>query len=265
MRSLHNLRSVEVDVIEVDVAATDDAPVLAGEIFLQGREDGRGCPDRDDECPHRLALACGRVLGRGTARRLRIGESPFPSGGPPRHLHVVVSGCVEVVTHVSSGTYVRLAIAGSILGAESLGVIDRREIASATCETVVASYSARGIRRRVEGDPSLTTELLALVAWAVDHGDEFAAAVVPSLEARVVRQLLRLSLGERRFEVPCTQTQLARSVHGSRERVNKVLAALRARGLVEIENHVVTFLDRPALERVAALPAAADTRHARVP
>ena len=82
--------------------------------------------------------------------------------------------------------------------------------------------------------------------------EELAFLDVPS---RVAARLLDLAdlLGTPgegpQIRLNLTQGELASWVAATRESVNKVLLGLRAEGLVEVQGHQITILDRRGLER----------------
>jgi CRP-like cAMP-binding protein len=212
----------------------------------------------------------GRLTAPEQAALSRVGtRRPFPPGAvilsqgdAERHLLVVLSGQVRVVTGSAHGREVLLAVCGpgQVLG--ELSAIDGAP-RSATVQAVDAVEGLVVAGSRLPGVctefPHIAWVLLQVVAQRLRDADrqraEFGGG---TMVQRVVALLLELAAkhGQRTdsgilIAVPATQEQLAEMVAASRESVARVLRGLRQRGLVETKRSRITIQRIQELRRLA--------------
>ncbi len=190
----------------------------------------------------------------------------FHKGGRGHSLYVIESGKVRIFIISESGQEISVNVygPGEVFG--ELALLDglpRSAGAVAMEKTVTLTLSRDDFLRHLESCPGMARSILEVLSARV----RYTTAYVESLSfldvyGRVAAKLLELAErygregqeGEQgnetvAIDLRLTQTELATWVAASRERVNKVLGAFRDQGLIEIEGHRVTILDRQGLER----------------
>ena len=87
--------------------------------------------------------------------------------------------------------------------------------------------------------------------------DEYHDAVFVPLHARLAKKLLELAkvYGQKKddgclIDFPLPQDELCLMVHGSRQRVNKILNVWKSKGWIQINYGKITLIDIPSLEEV---------------
>jgi CRP-like cAMP-binding protein len=182
----------------------------------------------------------------------------FHKGSLGRSLYIIESGRVRIFLLDEAGQEISLNIYGPgqvfgelallddlprsagavVMERAAVYALDRRDLLHCleTCPRL-----AENIIRELAGRLRYTTACLEQLAFLDVHG-------------RVAAKILELA---DRFspdgtaswiDLQLTQTELATWVVARRESVNKVLAAFREQGLIQVDGQRITVLDRPGLE-----------------
>jgi CRP/FNR family transcriptional regulator, cyclic AMP receptor protein len=236
-----------VDV--VSPMATGDARRLLGECFLF----------RDLGAEARNALfALVRI------RAYSAGESIFDMGSAGDNIMAVLSGSVRISVPSPGGKEIVLAMLqpGEVFG--EIALLDGRErtadaSAMTTCHLAILErrYVLAFFNRNPEIWPKLVDVLCGRLRNADQHIAELALLQVPT---RLAKALLRLASVERGttnghqlLQVHLSQRELGNICGASRESINKCLSLWQRRGIVQMEESLITLADRTALEELAEL------------
>lgn len=194
-------------------------------------------------------------------QRFRRGEVIFHQGDPGESLHVVNAGAIKIVLPSAEGEEAIIATLrlGDFFG--ELALLDdaprsATAVALETSETLALPRTA--FRDLLDRDPRLRDALLAGLAHELrrltSHVEELHFL---DLAGRLAIRLARLARDadptsrEVRLDWPFTQSDLANMIGGTRQSVNKLLAVLVERGLVQIERDTLVVCDVEALARRA--------------
>ena len=178
-----------------------------------------------------------RLISRGLEVRLELGELLFEKGDPGDAVYVVIEGEIEIGVTTEGGRSVRFAAlkAGDVLG--ELAALDggpRSADARAARRSKLLKIPRETLMSTIAAEPGAALALLSALAARVRHAD----AVIEShalldLPAKVARFLLEES-GQGGRVVGLTQTEMARRISISREKLNRKLHAWADAGLVEL-------------------------------
>ena len=187
-------------------------------------------------------------------RIYRAGEWLFRRGDPGDGIFAIVSGDVKIVLESASGNQVvvRNVSDGDVLG--ELAVLDGEpRTASAVAASPVRSLHISKSRflTWLREHPAASVAMLQHVAYRLRTTNEQVAELgLLDMDARIRRAVLQ------RFEASpagavegarlrINQREVAEQLGVTRESVNKHLARLRDKGVIEIDRGVVTLV-RPA-------------------
>lgn len=194
-------------------------------------------------------------------RRLPAGTLLFRQGERGDDVAYLLDGHVKI-TRLSPGgaqTLIALRGPGSLLGV--VAAIDgERRVGSLTTLDEVEVLLIDGVRfvTFLAGAPEATMRLLRQLSARVrdSEGARSHSAGQTVLE-RIAKRLLEVtetSQYERRIDLPLDQSELGTWVGASRESVNRALAVLRRREIVETGRGRVTILDPDGLRALLRLP-----------
>jgi CRP/FNR family transcriptional regulator, cyclic AMP receptor protein len=194
----------------------------------------------------RLTLARG-----GRPLELDAGQMLFEAGAPGDAAFVVLEGELEVRRQTLDGRELRISAlqAGAVVG--EMAVLDgapRSADVIAVRRSRLWRIPRAALLRLIERDSEAALGLLAELSRRLRAADaELEAARLLDLGGR----LARLLLSERspRQLVALTQTEMARRLGHSREKVNRKLASWAKSGWVEVTREGVRILDPDALSR----------------
>lgn len=205
------------------------------------------------------------LIGLGVVRVHHRGAVLFHQGDPSDHVHVLVSGRVEVSSVSADG---RRALRTSVLPPRLFGEIealagDRRMVDATALEpSQVWTVEARTFLRFVATDPSAARAVItALAQQAMSAGALVEDLRGLDLRGRLAKRLISLvtpsfdELPPDGTPIPpvVTQTDLASLANGSREQVTRILADWQRSGLVSRQGRRVTLVDVGGLARLAGL------------
>lgn len=174
-------------------------------------------------------------------------------------LYIVHTGRVRIFLPTESGEEldVDLQGPGDVFG--EMALLDgrpRSASAQAAEDTVTYTLRRDDFQAHLARAPELAAALIELLSARVRHLMQYTESLAfHDAHARVARVLLDLAqrYGVRRdgvvIDLPLTQSELARMVGATRERVNRVLASFRAQGLIELRGRRVVLRDPQRLEQ----------------
>jgi CRP/FNR family transcriptional regulator, cyclic AMP receptor protein len=192
-------------------------------------------------------------LARGSVDvSLTRGERVYEVGEPAESAYVVASGNIRFV--LGSGTNeTTLGVVGPGESFGEIALLDggpRGASAEALEDSVVIGIPRTAVLRMLITHEGYAEELLATIGHVVRRiGGDVVECLFLDLEGRVARLLLELA-GARDeprdgdvVDLSWSQRKVASMVHGSRQRVNHVLAALEASGYIRREPAAIVLTD----------------------
>lgn len=208
-------------------------------------------------------LAPSAVLGRldpqarlalvraGTPVELEIGQILFQTGDTGDAAFIILEGELEVRRQALDGRELRISAlkSGSVVG--EMAVLDgavRSADVVASRRSSLWRIPRAALLQLVERDSKAALGLLAELSRRLREADaELEAARLLDLGGRLARLLLKEQSS--RGLVPLSQTELARRLGHSREKVNRKLAQWSRAGLIEITREGVRVLDPASLRQ----------------
>lgn len=190
-----------------------------------------------------------RLAGAGLQMALDPGARLFAKGEPGDALFVLIEGEMEVRATSEGGRDVRIASLGpgSVIG--EMAVLDG-EPRSADVGALRRSRLLKIGREAVIG--ALTAEPVALIDLVVEMSRRLRATdakledeALLDLGGKLARLLLQEAAGDR---VTLTQTEMARRIGASREKVNRKLHEWGGDGWVKIDRSGIKLLKRGELQ-----------------
>jgi CRP-like cAMP-binding protein len=203
-----------------------------------------------------------RLMTEGTPRTLSPSQMLFVQGAEPSGLHAVIAGELHVAGTSENGNDVIMAIIRPGEWTGFLACLDHGPhaySATAIVETTVFSLHVLAVATIFEADVETYRLLQApelSAARKLSHFviEEMGLPLAQRVAARLA-DLGRWAYGPASGPVAVldhvSQEELAMSVHASRQKVNTILRALSAQGLIEIGYGRIRVLDSAALERFA--------------
>jgi len=174
----------------------------------------------------------------------------------------VLSGTIRISVPAPDGKELLLAILqpGEVFG--ELAVLDGRErsadaIANSPC--TLAVLDRRDMLSFLEQRPAVWLKLITVLCERLRHADQQLTEVaLLQLPARLAKTMLRITKNEPRSTaspaqptIQLSQQELANMVGGTRERVNKCLAAWRREGIVKMSGGTIIISNMPALQLIS--------------
>jgi CRP-like cAMP-binding protein len=191
-----------------------------------------------------------RLAAAGSAIELKAGTVLFQAGDPGDAAYVVLSGEIEVRQVSAGGRDLRHTALGPGALVGEMAALDggaRSTDVVAARRTRLWRIPARALLEVLEADPPTAVALMAEFSRRLRVANaELQAATSLDLAGRVAR-LLVTERGPKDLVV-LTQTEMARRIGASREKVNRKLHAWAAEGWVEVEPAGVRLLDLPRLK-----------------
>ena len=186
---------------------------------------------------------------------LHDGAYLFREGAPARYFYIVRSGHIFIVKYVASGRVLalRLATGGSIIGELPLYEETPTYIFSAVVRSASEVYAIEFpvLQMYLEKRPHLSIALLKLLGLHMRKQHlKFRDLVLYGKKGALYSTLIRLShsYGMETDEgilisVPLTNQELANYSASARESLNRMLADLKKRGVIEMRGHLILIKD----------------------
>jgi CRP/FNR family transcriptional regulator, cyclic AMP receptor protein len=229
--------------------AAEDARRLLGECLLF----------RELEAEERNGL-----VARVEIRAYSAGETIFGMGSVGDHLMAVLSGSVSISVPSPAGKEIVLAIMqpGEFFG--EIALLDGKERA-ADARAITACHLAilkqRDVLALLDRHPEIWPKLVEVLCTRLRSTDQHIAELaLLQLPTRLAKVLLRFARVERGtadshqlLQVHLSQRELGNICGAGRESINKCLGLWQRRGIVQVEERLITIADRTALEELAQL------------
>ncbi len=195
-----------------------------------------------------------KLAGAGRLVVLSAGQTLFDRGDPPDAMYVVISGEVEVRSSLADGREIRFAAqyAGGIVG--EMAVLDRQPRSAdvvAARRTKLWRIPQSAVLSLLESEPAASLSIIGELARRLRAANESLQVVtLQDLGARLAYFLLN-EAGSSGL-VSLTQTEVARRISASREKVNRKLHAFAAEGLISFTKSGMHVLNADALTQILA-------------
>lgn len=192
---------------------------------------------------------------RTVERRFAPEEMLFWEGEPCAGMFLLIQGSAKIFKTSPNGREMMLALETAPTTVAELPLFDGGPYPASVraVEPVVALFINKGDFQQVcRQFPDLALKVLAVVGRRLRQLVGVVEAMTfGSVTQRLARLLLDASqtAGTDEFDMPLTHQELASRLGTVREVVSRNLARFRAEGLIRIQDHQLTILDRPGLER----------------
>ena len=195
-----------------------------------------------------------QIAGQVMRRTYGAGVTLFHQGMPGSSIYVIEEGSVRVFAVGLTGQEHTFTTFGPDNFFGELSVIDGgpRTASAITLEPSVVWLLSKDLFHRILDDyPSVCRTITTILAGRVRRSATHVEAIIfQDVLGRVAYEILNLSErhgqpenGGIRIEMPLTQSDLASIVGATRESVNKALATLRKRELLEMEGTSLLVLE----------------------
>ena len=190
-----------------------------------------------------------KLVAAGSALALERGELLCQRGDPGDAMFVVLEGEIEIQTSSAEGKELRFAAFGPAAVVGEMAALDggsRSADMVATRRSRLWRIPRGPLIEALRLDPSASAALVAELARRLRLANaELEAVRTLDLGGRLA-QLLLASAADKAL-VPLTQTEMARRLSASREKVNRKLNGWARRGWVALGAAGVRLLDKVAL------------------
>jgi CRP/FNR family transcriptional regulator len=195
------------------------------------------------------------LMQRAVERRYAQDDMLFWEGDPCAGIFIIVQGSVKIFKTSPGGREMMLSLENAPTTVAELPLFDGGSYPASVraVEPVLTVFINKNDFQQVcRQYPDVALKVLAAVGRRLRN----LVAVVESMTfGSVTQRLARLLLdtanqaGKTAFDLPLTHQELASRLGTVREVVSRNLARFRAEGLIRIQGHQVTIVDRPGLER----------------
>jgi CRP/FNR family cyclic AMP-dependent transcriptional regulator len=203
-----------------------------------------------------------RLAATATLVRHRANATIFQKGDPGLSMVAVVSGRVKICTYSAEGKELVLNIIdrGGLFG--EIAVLDgqpRSADAVALEESEVLVLERARLLPFLTANPEIPTRLIGVLCQRLRQTSEaLEDALLRDAPSRVARGLLRLAgtfgkpeASRLRIDIKLSQQQIANLIGISRESTNKYIVDWSRAGYLQVDNGLITILDRAALESLS--------------
>ena len=192
-----------------------------------------------------------RIVNEAVPLDIPAGSTIYRDEDAPR-CALVISGLVRVMLSASDGrsVTVRYARAGELLGVPAIVAGPVPVSVHLVTPARLLMLNVRTMEHLGRTDPAVAWMFAREIARRLyDTLDAVADTAFGSLRQRVARHLLDLAITDRedRLVVPATQQELAEAVGSARPAVARVIAELRALGLLVSSPPGIAILDAAGL------------------
>ena len=201
------------------------------------------------------------LFARVRVRSYAAGETVFLMGSAADSLMAVVSGSVRISVPSPDGKEIVLA---TIQPMEVFGEIALLDGQKRTADAMAIGVCTLAVLERhdvlafLKDNPKVWRKLVEVLCARLRNADRHIAELAfLELPTRLAKRLLRLASAEgaetngRMLQVQLSQRELGKICGTSRESINKYLGIWQRRGIVRIEEGVITVTNRIALEELA--------------
>jgi len=201
------------------------------------------------------------LVARGHLRKFDAGDTIFMIDSPGDSMMAILEGSVRISVPSPEGKEVVLAIlhAGEVFG--EIALLDgkgRTADARAMTRCNIAVLDRRDVLTFFQRHPNAWPKLVEVLCERLRRTDEHLAEMaLLEIPLRLAKALLRLLANDERAggaaaaKVGLTQRELGNMVGASRESVNKCLNEWQRRGIVTIEDNIITIVNRTLLKQMA--------------
>jgi CRP/FNR family transcriptional regulator, cyclic AMP receptor protein len=214
------------------------------------------------------------LVARVQVRAYCAGETIFSMGSPGDHIMAVLSGSVRISVASPGGKEIVLAIVqpGELFG--EIALLDGKE-RTANARAITACHLAileqRDVLVLLDRHPEIWPKLVEVLCSRLRNADQHIAELaLLRLPTRLAKALLRFASVERGttnghwlLQVHLSQRELGNICGAGRESINKCLGLWQRRGIVQVEERLITVADRTALEELAQLEGPPPSRSTR--
>ena len=210
---------------------------------------------KDEDLKRIKAIALPRQFGRKAV--------VFTEGQEAKGFYVILSGKVKLFKVSPDGKEQILHIVSSPDAfAEAALFLEGTypAFAETLTDTELLFFPKREFVQLIEKNPQLSINMIVSLSWYLK---KFAMLIeelsLKEVSSRIAKYLLDLSLKQGRegkivrdVELDVSKTQLALRLGTISETLSRTLAKMRARGIIEVQKHRISILDRVALEELAS-------------
>jgi CRP-like cAMP-binding protein len=201
------------------------------------------------------------LVARAHLRKYKAGETIFLMDSAGDSMIAILEGRVRISVPSPEGKEIVLAILqhGEVFG--EIALLDgkgRTADARAMQACSVAVLDRRDVLAFFERHPSAWPKLVEVLCDRLRRTDvHLAELALLDIPMRLAKALLRMLMadgemnGAAATQIALTQRELGNIVGASRETVNKCLNEWQRRGIVTIEDNLITIADRTVLEQIA--------------
>lgn len=204
------------------------------------------------------------LFARVRMRNYAAGETIFLMGSAGDSMMAVLNGSVRISVPSPDGKEIVLAILQPKEVFGEIALLDGKERtadARAMSACTLAILERRDVLAFLDRHPRVWSKLVAVLCSRLRNTDQHIAELaLLELPARLAKALLRFGSSETRpnetqapLRVQLSQRELGNICGATRESVNKCLRGWQRRGIVRIEESLVTIANRTALEELAEL------------
>jgi CRP/FNR family cyclic AMP-dependent transcriptional regulator len=197
---------------------------------------------------------------RTVERRFAPDEMLFWEGEPCAGMFLLIEGSAKIFKTSANGREMMLALETAPTTVAELPLFDGGPYPASVraVDPVVALFINKADFQQVcRQFPDVALKVLAVVGKRLRQLVGLVEAMTfGSVTQRLARLLLEASqtAGADEFDLPLTHQELASRLGTVREVVSRNLARFRAEGVIRIQGHQLSILDRPGLEREAEPP-----------
>lgn len=203
------------------------------------------------------------LFARVRVRSYAAGETIFLMGSAADSLMAVASGSVRISVPSPDGKEIVLAIIQPMEVFGEIALLDgkkRTADAKAVGACTLAVFERHDVLAFLKDHPKVWPKLVEVLCARLRSADQHIAELgLQELPTRLAKRLLRLASAEgvetngRMLQVQLSQRELGNICGASRESINKCLGGWQRRGIVQIEEGVITVTNRITLEELANL------------
>jgi len=201
------------------------------------------------------------LFARARVQKYAAQQTIFLMGSPGDSMLAVLSGTIRISVPSPDGKEVVLAILGPGEICGEIALLDGKERtadARAMTRCSIAVLDRRDVLTFFQRHPDAWPKLVEVLCERLRRTDEHLAEMaLLEIPLRLAKALLRLMGSDERgggagaAKVGLTQRELGNMVGASRESVNKCLNEWQRRGIVRIDDNIITIVNRTLLKQMA--------------